>query len=342
MTWRNRRVLVTGHTGFKGSWLTLWLQRSGARVSGLALRPEYPKGIFSQLSPWPDLDDADLDVRDADAVQRRVTDVEPEIVLHLAAQALVRRSYRDPRYTYETNVMGTINVLEAISAQPSVRAVLIVTSDKVYRQTGATHPFREDDPVGGNDPYSGSKACTEIIVHEWARRVPEVRVATARAGNVIGGGDRSEDRLLPDLVRSSESGVPARIRYPDATRSWQHVLEPLSGYLILADRLLGDGSYPSTLNFGPREEALPVREVADHFIATLGSGGWAADVEPQPHEDPRLALDASLAEKELGWTPRLSVNEGIEWTAEWYAAQAAGRDLRALSLDQIARHEALA
>jgi CDP-glucose 4,6-dehydratase len=340
-SWAGRRVLITGHTGFKGSWLTLWLTKLGAEVAGLSLPTPYDNGINAALAPWDDIDDAVVDVRDAEAVRARITAVQPDVVLHLAAQALVRTSYEDPRFTYETYVMGAVNVLDAVLATPSVRAVVVVTSDKVYRQDGEPRPFREGDPLGGHDPYSASKACMEIVAHEWARRLPDVRTATARAGNVIGGGDRSPDRLLPDLVRSAESGVPARIRYPNATRPWQHVLEPLSGYLALAERLLGDEPFPASVNFGPREQELPVDVVADHFVNAMGAGAWETDGEPQPHEDARLALDASLAHETLGWQPRLSVKEGIEWAAEWYAAQAAGDDLRALTLEQIDRHERL-
>lgn len=339
MSWRGRRVLVTGHTGFKGAWLVLWLRALGAEVTGIALAPEHADGIYAALEPW-DLSSVLVDVRNPAALTAAVHVARPEVVFHLAAQPLVRRGYAEPALTYDTNVVGTANLLDAVSAMPTVRAVVVVTSDKVYRQDGADRPFVEGDPLGGHDPYSASKACAELVVAEWAQRAGGVAVATARAGNVIGGGDRAADRLLPDVVRGAETGVPAMIRYPNATRPWQHVLDPLTGYLLLAEHLLGGEAVPPALNFGPDGSA-SVAEVLTVFLDHLGRGTYTIDDAAQPHEAVSLALDASLARSTIGWRPRLDLTDALGWTAEWYRAQLAGLDVRALSLDQIARYEAL-
>lgn len=339
MTWAGRRVLVTGHTGFKGAWLALWLRALGAEVTGVALAPEHADGIYAVLEPW-DLSSVLVDVRDPAALTAAVRDAQPEIVFHLAAQPLVRRGYAERALTYDTNVVGTANLLDAVSATSTVRAVVVVTSDKVYRQDGADRPFREGDPLGGHDPYSASKACAELVVAEWSYRSGAVAVTTARAGNVIGGGDRAADRLLPDVVRGAETGVPTMIRNPNATRPWQHVLESLAGYLLLGERLLDGAAVPAALNFGPDGSAT-VAEVLTDFVAALGSGRWAIDDGEHPHEAPTLALDASLAREALGWRPRLDLPTALGWTAEWYRAQLEGADLGALTLEQIARYEAL-
>lgn len=335
--WNGARVLVTGDTGFKGTWLTLWLQQLGASVVGLGLAQPDVLAISRVVDTGHE--HHDVDVRDAAAVAEVVSRSEPDFVFHLAAQAIVRRSYVEPLLTYETNVIGTANVLEAVAATPSVRAAVVVTSDKVYRQDGLDRQFRETDHLGGNDPYSASKACAELLVAEWRRRTPRVRVSTARAGNVVGGGDRAQDRLLPDIVRSVESGNPVVIRNPTATRPWQHAVDALSGYLSLGAALLrGDADVPPAVNFGPVGSA-PVAEVLDAFLAHLGSGEWVLEQAEQPHEDPRLALDATLARETLGWTSRVDLATTLEWTAEWYRTQLADGDLRALTLEQIARYD---
>lgn len=339
MSWSGRKVLVTGHTGFKGAWLARWLERRGADVTGIALPADDPAGIgaLSQVRG------SHVDIRDRHATRDAITAARPEVVFHLAAQPLVRRSYEDPLETYETNVLGTLHVLDG-AASADASAVVVVTTDKVYRQDGTPRAFVESDPLGGDDPYSASKAATELLVAEWARRhLGAVRVATARAGNVVGGGDRGVDRLLPDLVRAAESGVPAAIRNPSATRPWQHVLDPLAGYLLLAERLLdADAAVPPAVNLGPSRESSPVAEVADAFVASLGGGvGWTTDGGAHPHEAATLALDATLARTALGWCTRLDLASSIEWTASWYRVQLDGGDVLAITDDQLAAYEEL-
>jgi CDP-glucose 4,6-dehydratase len=338
--WRGRRVLVTGDTGFKGAWLALWLQQLGATVIGAGLPPEDRRGAYVAVDLASRVDHHDVDVRDAAATTALVREAEPEVVFHLAAQAIVRRGYAEPALTYETNVVGTVNVLDAIAGTPSVAAAVVVTSDKVYRQDGTERRFLETDELGGNDPYSASKACTELAVAEWRRRTPHVKVSTARAGNVIGGGDRGQDRLLPDVVRCIEANQPASIRHPAATRPWQHVLDALAGYLLLADALLEGREAPPALNFGP-ERSATVADVLDAFIERLGRGTWTLAEGAQPHEEPRLSLDPTLADTTLGWRPRLDLPTSLDWTSSWYRAQLEGADLLAATLDQIARFEEL-
>jgi CDP-glucose 4,6-dehydratase len=265
---------------------------------------------------------------------------EPEVVLHLAAQALVRRSHRDPAATYATNVTGTANVLQAVREQPSVRAVVVVTSDKVYADTSQPGGCREEDPLGGHDPYSASKACAELVVRSWRASYPDAAaVVTARAGNVIGGGDRGEDRLVPDVLRCFDEKRTIRLRNPSATRPWQFVLEPLSGYLAYADRLLQEPQrVEPTLNFGPdpRPAQVPVADVVELLVRLHGSGAWERNLHPQPAEAQTLSLDPGRAAGALGWRPRSDVVEALTWTLRWHEAQQAGRDLVELSLEQIA------
>lgn len=339
--WRGRRVVVTGDSGFKGSWLTMWLRKMGATVVGLSLPPADPLGINLAVGAGSLIEHLDVDVRDAEATAAAMKHAAPDFVFHMAAQAIVRRSYVEPLLTYETNVIGTANVLDAIAATPSVTAALVVTSDKVYRQDGLDRQFRETDHLGGNDPYSASKACAELVVAEWRRRTPHIAVATARAGNVVGGGDRAQDRLLPDIVRSVETGTPVVIRNPTATRPWQHAVDALSGYLTLGASLARGDRVPAAMNFGPVGSA-PVADVLDEFIRHLGVGEWVLEQAEQPHEDPRLALDVTLAREELGWQSRVDLSTTLEWTAEWYRAQLGGGDLLALTLEQIERYEARA
>jgi CDP-glucose 4,6-dehydratase len=336
--WARRRVLVTGHTGFKGSWLCLLLQHLGARVSGLALAPEPGPGLFRLLAPWEGLDHHEADLRDAAAVANTVAAIAPDVVFHLGAQALVRRGYREPVETFRTNVDGTIHLLQAMRGLRSVRAAVIVTSDKVYAQpvAGGRRAFREDDPLGGADPYSASKAACEVAVacwrHSWGNELPAV--ATARAGNVIGGGDFGEARLLPDLARAQAGGTSLLVRYPEATRPWQHVLDVLAGYLLLAERLLEDPrNCPLALNFGPSaQSATTVREVIAAYAAASGHQiDWHQAPGPQPPEAPHLALDASLAAQALNWQPRRTVAEAIAQTARWYSGWQHGEEVAALT-----------
>ncbi len=349
--WRGRRVLVTGHTGFKGAWLALWLERLGAEVTGLGLAPERADGAYPALGPWPALDSHEVDVRDAGAVRRVVEQAEPEVVFHLAAQAIVRRGLADPVGTFATNVLGTAHVLAAASAAaPAVRSVVVVTSDKVYRNRGDGRAFTEDDELGGDDPYSASKAAAELAVASWRQSFVDREkcgLATARAGNVIGGGDTGEDRLLVDARDALRNGQPLLLRRPEAERPWQFVLEPLAGYLLLAERLDADPvSAAPALNFGPTATAaLSVRELAERVFARWGSGRWApagaADVERAAVESSVLRVDAGRANEILGWRSRLDVDTALAWTVEWWRAAQTGASLRALALRQIAEYEAL-
>lgn len=342
--WAGRRVLVTGHTGFKGAWLSLWLERLGAQVTGLALPPESSDGAFSAFAPWPSLESHVADLRDADAVERVIEAAAPEVVFHLAAQSLVGRGWARPADTYAVNVVGTAHVLEAVSHVRSVQAVVIVTSDKVYANKGTGGPFREDSPLGGADPYSASKAATEHVVTAWRAGNPEVPVATVRAGNVIGGGDVAEDRLLPDTLRALLVGKDLVVRNPDATRPWQFVLEPLAGYLLVAERLARNAAdCPPAVNFGPVQSTCwPVAQIADAALDAWGKGRWVGDRDPAaPPETLDLSIDATLATQTLGWRPRLDIDTAIRWTVEWWRAAASGSDLRALANDQIAAYEKL-
>lgn len=346
--WAGRPVLVTGHTGFKGAWLGLWLKRLGARVSGLALAPDTEPSLFG-LALDGTVSSRIADIRDAAAVRDRLSETEPDIVFHLAAQALVGTGYRDPLGTYATNVMGTAHLLEAVRATPSVRAVVVVTSDKAYENREWPYGYRETDPLGGRDPYGSSKACAELVAGAYRasffapKSGRECRIATARAGNVIGGGDWSAGRLIPDLVRAFARGASAAIRAPHAIRPWQHVLEPLGGYLRLAERLRGVGGerYAEAWNFGPADEdCRPVSYVADALARAWGDGAaWHLSDAAHPHEATFLKVDASKARAALGWDRRLRLHDALAWTATWHRALAAGGSARDLTLAQIAAYE---
>lgn len=302
--WRERRVFLTGHTGFKGTWLTRWLTLLGARVTGYSLEEN--------------------DVRDLASLRAAMNDAQPDVVLHLAAQALVRASYEDPVTTFTTNVTGTVHVLEAIRTTTSVRAAVMVTSDKCYANSGAAHAFREDDPLGGDDPYSSSKACAELAIaayrESFFRSNDAAHVISVRAGNVIGGGDWSKDRLVPDLVRAFRAGESARIRYPEATRPWQFVLDALHGYLRAAECAFARGDLPHAFNFGPDpREARTVRWLADTMAARWGGdASWHVPPETHPPEAPALALDSTRARQVLQWRPLLDAETAVAWTTDWY------------------------
>lgn len=341
--WRGRRVFLTGQTGFKGAWLALWLAQLGAEVRGYAL-PAEPGSLALATGPAGDSRHGDL--RDAAALAAAVAAFRPEVVLHLAAQALVRRGYREPVETFATNVMGSIHLLEAVRRCPGVRAVVMVTTDKCYANQERPEPYREDEPLGGRDPYGASKAAMEIAVAAWrASFLAEIPVATARAGNVIGGGDLAEDRLLPDCIRALRAGRSIAVRNPAATRPWQHVLEPLSGYLLLAEALWRDGAgVAEAWNFGPAlEDVQPVAEVVEQVTRLWGPGAaWHLAAEPGAvHEAGLLAVDAAKARARLGWRPRLGLAAALDWTVGWFRRQDAGATARDLVLADIARFTAL-
>lgn len=351
-SWRGRRVFLTGHTGFKGGWLALWLSKLGAQVRGYALDPGTEPNLFTLASVRTAVEDVRGDVRESEKLEASIREFAPEVVFHLAAQPIVRRSYVDPVGTYGTNVMGTVHVLEAIRKTSSVRAVVCVTTDKCYQNQEWIWPYRETDPLGGYDPYASSKACAEIVCAAYRssffpiERLHEhhVSLATARAGNVIGGGDWSEDRLIPDLVRGFRSGQPVKIRRPDAIRPWQHVLESLHGYMMLAQELLGrPARFASAYNFGPSaEDVWPVERIADKFVGIWGKGAsWIRDVVPNVHEDRVLRLDPSKARAELGWEPKLKIEAALEWTMAWYRAWNEGADMAGFTEKQIAEYEKL-
>jgi CDP-glucose 4,6-dehydratase len=335
--------LVTGHTGFKGAWLSLWLTRRGHTVSGIALDP-LPGGLYETARISEVMtDDLRFDIRDAAALSGAVSDIAPDVVFHLAAQPLVRRSYQEPRETFETNVMGTLNLLEAVSTTSSVRAQVVITTDKVYRNLDQQAGYIETDPLGGADPYSSSKAMADILTQSWVQSFPGVPTAIARAGNVIGGGDVSPDRLLPDLLESFSRGEPTTIRYPGAVRPWQHVLDCLNGYLTLSEALL-DGRGTGAWNIGPgRQSFVTVGELADLAARLWGDGAsWTRDASEHPHEANLLALDAAKVERELGWHNRLGFAKSVEWTVDWDTRVRDGVDARAVTEAQLDAFEALA
>jgi CDP-glucose 4,6-dehydratase len=345
--WEGRRVLLTGHTGFKGSWTSLWLEQLGARVTGFALAPDQDPALYDLLAPFAGSESVIGDLADHAALAQVVDRVQPEVVLHLAAQPLVRRSYRQPRETFATNVQGTVNLLDAAQRSSALQAVLVVTTDKVYAADPG-RAFREDDRLGGSDPYSASKACAELVAASYRdsffadRGVP---VATARAGNVLGGGDWSEDRLVPDVWRAVRAGRAPELRQPASTRPWQHVLEPIGGYLSYVEALVvRPESVPPALNFGPLPGTpqTTAAEIAEAVAAGLGGDRvWVPATADQPAETPMLALDATWATETLGWQPRLDQQATVAWTAEWYRDHAAGGDPRALTLAQLRRYQDL-
>ena len=336
--WRGRRVFLTGQTGFKGAWLAFWLQQMGADVRGRALAPATDPSLFELLGlEWTLAHYGDV----ADAAGVTADMAGAEVVFHLAAQALVRPGYADPLSTFATNVMGTAAVLDAARQSDSVRAVIVVTSDKAYENDEADRAFVEGDPLGGHDPYSASKGAAEIVTASYRRSFfgaggHPAKVASVRAGNVIGGGDWSADRLVPDVVRAALADAAVVLRHPAATRPWQHVLEPVAAYLSLAERLHAGKPLDLAFNFGPDGEAQPVLAVAEALVGALGRGRVAAAADGGPHEAHYLRLDTTRARELLGWRPRLGFDETIAWTADWYRGWAAGEDVRAITAAQIA------
>ncbi|MFA5138742.1 MAG: CDP-glucose 4,6-dehydratase [Elusimicrobiota bacterium] len=340
-----KTVLVTGHTGFKGSWLSLWLLRLGAEVVGYSLAPDTEPSLFSQLGLSGLMESRIGDVRDSKSLNAAFLSAKPEFVFHLAAQALVRRSYEDPVNTFTTNVEGTARVLEAVRKTDSVRVCQIITSDKCYENRESPRPYREDDPLGGHDPYSASKACAEIAVSSWRRsffRKGDVSVSSCRAGNVIGGGDWAEDRIVPDCIRSLMAGRDIPVRRPRSIRPWQFVLEPLSGYLMLAAAQRREpAKFAGAWNFGPQEDkALTAAELVDRVIRRWGEGRWVAAEDPSaPHEAGLLRLDSGKARDILGWKPTYGVEQAVDETVSWYRSSVKALER---SQAQLAAYEAKA
>jgi CDP-glucose 4,6-dehydratase len=343
--WRGRRVFLTGHTGFKGGWLALWLRRLGAQVFGYALDPPTEPNFYTVARVAGDLaGQTRADVRDEPALRAALLAAEPEIVLHLAAQPLVRQSFAEPVATYAVNVLGTAHLLEAARHCPSVRAIVNVTSDKCYENREWIWGYRETEALGGVDPYSSSKACAELVSAAYRQSFFQPRgigLATARAGNVIGGGDWSPDRLLPDFFRAAAAGVALEVRHPDAIRPWQHVLEPLHGYLLLAQQLCQHGvQYAGAWNFGPRlEDARPVRELLASLARLAPGTAWKGAAGAQLHEAHTLKLDSSKAHTALSWRPRWSLEQALAHTVRWQEACRLGADMHACSVAQIAAYE---
>lgn len=335
---KGKHVLITGHTGFKGSWLIAMLHHQGAKVSGIALDP-VNDGIFEKAALHELLaDDIRLDIRDSVELTNAFQRISPDVVIHLAAQPLVLASYEKPSETYETNVIGTLNVLQAVDATSSVEATLIITTDKVYRQeAGIEKAFVETDAMGAADPYSTSKAMADLLTQSWIFSHPEARIAIARAGNVIGGGDIAENRLLPDLVNAFAAGKPGAVRNPSSVRPWQHVLDCLQGYITLAEALLSGKAESGAFNFGPAPESpLQVGEVARIAASVWGElAEWEAEGRPQPHESKFLILDSAKSKSVLGWNANLTSRDAINWSIEWSKRESMGESARALTLEQL-------
>ena len=348
--WQGRKVFLTGHTGFKGSWLSLWLQALGAELSGYALEAPTRPSLFEQARVAEGMDSFIGDIRELATLQARMQRSQPEVVIHMAAQPLVLYSYTHPVETYSTNVMGTVHLLEAVRNCPSVRAVVVVTSDKCYENQEWLWGYRENEPMGGFDPYSNSKGCAELVTSAYRRSFFNrpaaqggcVAVASARAGNVIGGGDWAMDRLIPDMIRAFGERRPVRIRHPNAIRPWQHVLEPLSGYLVLARGLLEAGAaHAEGWNFGPGDEdARPVSWLVEQLAGKWpGGAAWELDAQAQQHEAASLKLDCSKARARLGWRPRWDLGTALDRIVQWHAEQARGTDMRRFTLEQIEEYQ---
>jgi len=345
--WQGKRVFLTGHTGFKGGWLSLWLQAMGVEVHGYALSPVTEPDLFTVADVGKGMESSEIvDIRDPDSLRYAIQAARPEIVFHLAAQALVRYSYCHPAETYAVNVMGTVNLLEAVRQTPGVKAVVNVTTDKCYENRESVWGYRENEPMGGFDPYSSSKGCSELVTSAYRRSFLEpagVALASARAGNVIGGGDWAADRLIPDFLRAMDAGETLKIRSPQSTRPWQHVLEPLSGYLMLAERLYADGAvFGEAWNFGPDDEdARSVRWIVERLAEMRKDVKWQSDETPQPHEAHYLKLDSSKARTQLNWKPRWRLQTALQKTLEWHEAWRAVEDMRSVTLAQITDYQSL-
>jgi CDP-glucose 4,6-dehydratase len=343
--WRGKRVLLTGHTGFKGSWLSLWLQSLGSEVYGLALEPSTTPNLFEVARVAKGMAEHTIgDIRDLAVVKRAMQAAQPDVVIHMAAQPLVRLSYADPVETYATNVMGTVHLLESARSAPRVKAVVIVTTDKCYENNEWPWGYRENEPLGGHDPYSSSKGCAELVTSAYRGSFLQslgINTASARAGNVIGGGDWAAERLMPDILRAFELGQPVAIRNPHATRPWQHVIEPLGGYLTLAEHLYTYGhSFAESWNFGPKDDdARPVQWIVEHMVNSWGeSAGWLQDDGAHPHEANYLKLDISKAKARLRWQPRWSLADALELITCWHQAYLADEDMKKLCLAQIKQY----
>lgn len=344
--WQGKRVLLTGHTGFKGSWLSLWLQSMNATLRGVALPPPTEPALFEVARVAEGMENRIADIRDFAEVRAQFAEFQPEIVIHMAAQPLVRLSYQQPIATYATNVMGTVHVLEAARQAGSVKAIVNITTDKCYENREWFWGYREDEPMGGHDPYSNSKGCAELVSSAYRKsflKEAGIAMATARAGNVIGGGDWALDRLLPDILRALQEKHPVLIRNPHAIRPWQHVLEPLSGYLLLAERLYNQGqAYAEGWNFGPQDEdARPVQWIVEHLCESWGDGAsWSLQPGDHPHEASFLKLDISKARQRLQWAPRWSLETALARITEWHRAWLQGQDMQAVCLQQISQYRA--
>lgn len=343
-----RRVLVTGQTGFKGAWLSLWLNQLGAHVTGYALAPATSPNLFEASRLEELIDDRRGDIRDRNSMQSLIEETQPEIVFHLAAQALVRESYTDPVGTLETNIMGTVNLLDALREAPSVKAIVVVTSDKCYENRESLHAYSEGDPLGGHDPYSASKGCTEIVASAYSKSFfsPRgVHLATARAGNILGGGDWASDRIIPDAVRALKQGQRLQVRHPNAIRPWQHVLDAIRGYMMLGASLLNDQTASTMVgpwNFAaPADDARTVSDILDLFFGDHDGWEVPANTVPPVHEAQLLTLSSEKAHTGLNWTPRWSVEQTIEHTANWYHQFNEGQDARVLCHNDIELHGSL-
>ena len=343
--WRDKRVLLTGHTGFKGSWMSLWLQSMGVELHGLALNPPTTPALFNEANVGTGMLSTIGDIRDYSTVLKTMQSCRPDIVIHMAAQPLVRYSYQAPIETYATNVMGTVHVLEAACQVGTAKAIINVTTDKCYENREWVWGYREDEPMGGYDPYSNSKGCSELVTSAYRRSFCQqsgIALASARAGNVIGGGDWASDRLVPDILRSFENSQPVVIRNPNATRPWQHVLEPLSGYLMLAEHLFSDGEiFAEGWNFGPNDEdARPVQWIVEHLVQIWGKGAsWQQDGDAHPHEASYLKLDISKAKSKLGWAPCWNLPTALSQIIDWHTHWLSGANVQSKCLQQITDYQ---